>query len=104
LESALSGRDVDDLGGGRERAGDGLAEELVDRNQKCRQGFAGAGGRGDEGGLAAQDGGPAFDLGLGGGAELGEEPLGDDGVRPGEGGGGLGFDLWELDESGHGVL
>ena len=44
-----------------------------------------AGGGGDEGGFAGEDAGPTVGLGLGGAAEFGEEPLGGDGVRPGEG-------------------
>ena len=39
---------------GREVAGDGLAEELVDGDEKCGEGLAGAGGGGDEGGVAAR--------------------------------------------------
>src|ERR1019366_6981343 len=77
--------DVDDLRGGRERAGNGQAQELVYGDEKGGQRFAGAGGRGDERGFAAQDGGPALLLRFGGGAEFGEEPLGHDGVRPGKG-------------------
>ena len=63
-------------------AGEGFAEELVDADEKGGEGFAGAGGRGDECGVAGEDGGPAFDLRLGGGAESGEEPLLNDGVGP----------------------
>ena len=85
----FEGRDVDDLRAGREVAGDGFAEELVDADEKCGESFSGAGGGGDEGGVAGEDGGPAVLLGLGGGAEFGEEPLGGDGVRPGEGGSGV---------------
>ena len=77
--------DVNDLRGGRERAGNGQAQELVDGNEKGGQRFAGAGGRGDEGGFSAQDAGPTLLLRFGGGAEFGEEPLGHDGVRPGKG-------------------
>ncbi len=79
--------DVDDLGGGRERAGDGKAEKLVDGDEEGRQRLTGASGCGDECGIASEDGGPALDLGLGGGAEFGEEPLLHDGVCPGEWGG-----------------
>ncbi len=57
---------------------------MVDGDEEGGESFAGAGGGGDEGGVAAQDCGPAFVLRLGGGAELGEEPLRHDGVRPGE--------------------
>ena len=81
----LERRDVDDLCGGRERAGDGEAQQLVDGDQKRGERFARASGRGDERGFAAEDGGPALLLRLGGGAELGEEPLGHEGMSPGEG-------------------
>ena len=76
--------DVEDLRGGGEGSGDGLAEELVDADEEGGQGFAGAGGGGDEGGLAGEDGGPAVLLGFCGGTEFAEEPLGGDGVSPGE--------------------
>ena len=74
---------------GCEGAGDGLAEEAVDGDEKGGERFAGAGGGGDEGGRAGDDGGPATLLRFGGGAELGDEPLLHDGVGPGEGGRGL---------------
>ena len=57
---------------------------MIDGDEERRECFAGARGRGDQGRLAAQDGGPAFNLRFGGGAELGQEPLGHDGVRPRE--------------------
>ncbi len=85
----LERRDVDDLRAGLEGAGDGLAEEAVDGDQKRCQGFSRAGGGGDEGGRAGDDGGPAALLRFGGGAEPGDEPLLHDGVGPGEGGGDL---------------
>ena len=81
----MRGRDVDDLGAGGELAGEGGAEELVDADEECGEGFSGAGGGGDEGGFAGEDAGPAVVLRLGGGAEFCEEPLGCDGVGPGEG-------------------
>ena len=45
-------------------------EELVDADEKCGEGFAGAGGRGDEGGVAGEDAGPAVLLRLGGGCRI----------------------------------
>jgi len=104
VRKGFEGRDVDDLRGGREIAGDGEAEELVDGDEKCGEGFAGAGGGGDEGGLAAKDCGPALFLGLGGGTEFGEEPFGDNRVRPGEGGCGWRRDLGALQCGGHAPL
>ena len=97
--------DVDDLRGGRERAGDGQAQESIDGDEKRGQRFAGAGGRGDERSFAAQDGGPALLLRFGGGTEFGEEPLGHDGVRPGKGviRTQVGLQVW-LGGGGHGVL
>ncbi len=85
----FEGGDVDDLRVGGEAAFDGLAEKVVDGDEEGGEGFAGAGGGGDEGGVAGDDGGPACFLRLSRRAEFGEEPLGRDGVGPGEGGGDL---------------
>jgi hypothetical protein len=81
---SLERADVDDLGTGRELAGERGAEELVDADEEGGEGFAGASGRGDEGGVAPENAGPAVSLRLGGAAEFREEPLGRDGMRPGE--------------------
>ena len=62
---------------------------MVDADQKGGEGFSGAGGGGDESGVAGEDAGPAVGLGLGGAAEFVEEPLGRDRVRPGKGFGNL---------------
>ena len=75
-------RDVDDFGVRLEFAGERLAEELVDADKEGGECFAGAGGRGDQRGPRGEDGRPAFDLRLGGGAEAGEKPLLNDGVGP----------------------
>ena len=101
----LERRDVEDLGGGSEVAGDSQAEELVNGDQERGESFAGAGGRGDEGGVAAEDGGPALLLGLCSRAEFAQEPLGHDGMRPGQGIRGL--QVWaqiEVGSGGHGTL
>jgi hypothetical protein len=53
----LERRDVDDLGGGASEPAMAWRRSWSIATKKCSQGFAGAGGRGDEGGLAAQDAG-----------------------------------------------
>ena len=82
VRERLQRRDVDDFGVRLEFAGERLAEELVDADKEGSERFAGAGGRGDERGPAGEDGRPAFDLRLRGGAETGEKPLLKDGVGP----------------------
>ena len=78
-------RDVDDFGVRLELACECLTEELVDADEEGGECFAGAGGGGDERGPLGEDGRPAFDLRLGGGAEAGEKPLLEDGMGPCEG-------------------
>ncbi len=62
------------------------AQQAVDADEKCSKRFAGACGRGDQSGFAAQNGGPAGDLRLGGAvlSKFRGEPLLDQGVRPGQ--------------------
>jgi hypothetical protein len=92
VRERFEGGDVDNFGAGAEGSGDGLAEELIDADEKRGEGLAGASGSRDEGSVAGEDVGPAGLLGLGGGAELRHEPLLHDGVGPGERGedGGVG--------------
>ncbi len=59
-----------------------LAHQAVDADEKRRQRFAGAGGRGDQRGAAGENLGPALLLRLGGRAELREEPLRNQRMRP----------------------
>ncbi len=65
--------------------------EAIEAPEKGSEGFAGAGGREDEGGFAARDGGPAQMLRRGGCAERGAEPCTGDGMEERERIGGLGF-------------
>ena len=67
-----------------------LEHELVEAPQEGGEGFAGAGGGEDEGGVAAGDGGPALLLRDGGGFEDLAEPLRGDGVEVAEDVGGFG--------------
>ncbi len=78
----LEGRDVDDGGSGGEAVFEGFAEEAVNADEERGEGFAGAGGRGDERGCGGEDVGPALLLGFGGRAEAACEPLLSDGVGP----------------------
>ena len=78
-------RDVDDFGVRLKLARQRFAEELVNADEEGGERFSGAGGRGDQGGACGEDGRPALDLWLGRGAEAGEKPLLEDGVRPCEG-------------------
>ena len=96
----FEGGDVEDVGVGGEASFEGEAEEVVDGDEEGGEGFAGAGGGGDEGGVAGDDSGPAGLLRLGGRAEFGEEPLGGDGVGPGEGG----WNFWCWRRRGHGLF
>ena len=92
-------RDVDDFRVRLELAGERFAEELVDADEEGGERFAGAGGCGDERRARGEDGRPAFDLRLGGGAEAGEKPLLNDGVGPCEcfgRGGGWGGLHWDI--------
>jgi hypothetical protein len=80
----LERRAIDDLGLCGKIAGNGLAQQAVDAHQEGGERLAGAGGRRDQRGFAAQDRRPAGNLRLGRSAELRREPLLHDGVRPGE--------------------
>ena len=80
----LEGRDVEDLGALGEGSGEGLADQRVDAGEEGGEGFAAAGGGGDEGVAAGKDVRPAGNLRLGGRAEAREKPFAHDGMRPGE--------------------
>ncbi len=54
--------------------------------------------------FVAQDGGPSGDLGFGGRAELGEEPLLHDGMSPGEIGVAESGEFRGWERLGHGIL
>ena len=95
LERALSGRDVDDLRAGREAAGDGDARRSWSmQTRNAARVFP------EPVGAEMRVASPARMLGqpcvlrLGGGAEFCEEPLGGDGVGPGEGGRGFRRAAW----------
>jgi hypothetical protein len=55
--------------------GDGREHQAVDAPEEGRESFAGAGGRENQSGIAASDGGPAERLRLGGAGENGFEPI-----------------------------
>ena len=59
-------RHVDNARFVRQRAGAGFAHQLIEADQKCRECFAGPGGRGDQDIVAAADRRPALDLRFGG--------------------------------------
>ena len=65
----LERRNIEDFGAVLEVAGQRLAHQAVDAGQKCRQRFAGAGGRGDQRGPARENVRPALLLRLGRRAE-----------------------------------
>ena len=58
-----------------------FAQQPVDRREEGGERLARAGGRGDERMLAAPDGAPAFELGVGGLGEAARPPALDDGVK-----------------------
>ena len=80
----LQRRDVDDAGGGFERARLGLANELIDADEEGGEGLAGARGRGHEGGFAALDTGPAESLRVRRAFEAALEPGANGGVERGQ--------------------
>ena len=88
VAEGLEGRDVDDAGDGVEALRLAAADELVDADEEGGEGFAGAGGGGDEGVAAGADGGPGGGLGIGGSLEGGAEPGGYEGME--RRGGGVG--------------
>jgi hypothetical protein len=62
-------REIDDAAAAFGRIGRRAQHQLVQAPEEGGEGFAGAGGCEDERRFAACDGGPAFDLGRGGGVE-----------------------------------
>ena len=58
-----------------------FAQQVVDRSEEGGERLAGARGRGDERMLAAPDGAPALELGVGGLGEAARPPALDDGVK-----------------------
>ncbi len=81
LLSAFSGETYRMSTCDRNLAGARLADEAVDRHEKCRQRFTRAGGRGDEHIAPGLDLGPAETLRLGEILESFAEPLFDEGIE-----------------------
>ena len=77
----LQRRDVDDPHFVGQAALQPLAKELVDRGQEGGERLPGARRRGDERVVAAPDGTPALELGVGGRAEAARPPCSDYGVK-----------------------
>ena len=77
----LERRHVHHLGSVRQSLAQALANQLVNAGQEGGQGFAGAGGRGDEGVPSLGDGRPALALGRSRFLEPAAEPVLDDGME-----------------------
>ena len=80
----LQRRDVENFGGVAQIAGECLAHQAIDANEKGRERLAGAGGSGDQRGAAGEDLRPALLLGLGRRTKALDKPLGHEWMRPGK--------------------
>ena len=82
----FEGRDVDDVRARFKGSFERGAKQLIDADEESGEGFAGACRSGDQSWIAAEDGGPAFDLGFSRSSELRGEPFLHQRVRPRESG------------------
>ncbi len=80
----LQWRNIENFGRVAQISGECLADKAIDADEKCREGFAGTGGSGDEGGAAGEDLRPTLLLGLGRRTKALDEPLGDERMGPGK--------------------